>query len=161
MSRGFFCQLFDSLAPWHRAFACDCRITTASPVARLALPLLLLRFVRFQGEGPILYIVFLALDFSFFYVRLGFFCRCLCFPSQVQTRRPRGAASMTGFTPALLHPMSRSSGPGGWQMMGFTTLPAAQTHNIWDGIAPAAQDNEVSASLQAIFLCVFCGKNVN
>ena len=38
----------------------------ASPVARLALPLLLLRFVRFQGEAPILYIVFLALDFSFF-----------------------------------------------------------------------------------------------
>ncbi|MFZ8956770.1 MAG: hypothetical protein ACO2ZE_06955 [Pseudohongiellaceae bacterium] len=46
-------------------------------------------------------------------------------------------------------------------MMGFTALPAAQMHNIWDGIAPAAQDNEVSASLQAIFLCVFCGKNVN
>ena len=29
----FFCQLFDSLAPWHRDSACDCRITTASPVA--------------------------------------------------------------------------------------------------------------------------------
>ena len=29
--------------------------------------------MRFQGEGPILYIVFLALDFSFFYVLLGFF----------------------------------------------------------------------------------------
>jgi hypothetical protein len=57
--------------------------------------------------------VFLALVFSFFYVLLGFFCRCLCFPSQVQARRPRGAVSMTGFTPALRHPMSRSSGLGG------------------------------------------------
>jgi hypothetical protein len=46
-------------------------------------------------------------------------------------------------------------------MVGFTALLAALTHNIWDGFAPAAQDNEVSASLQAIFLCVFCGKNVN
>jgi len=46
-------------------------------------------------------------------------------------------------------------------MMGFTALPAAQTHNIWDASAQAAQDNEVSASLQEIFLCVFCGENVN
>jgi len=46
-------------------------------------------------------------------------------------------------------------------MVEFTALSAAQTHNIWDGIALAAQDNEVFASLQAIFLCVFCGKNVN
>ena len=28
-------------------------------------------------------------------------CRCLRIPPQIQTRRPLGAASMTGFTPAL------------------------------------------------------------
>ena len=109
--RGYF--LPDFLAPWHRASAFDCRITTASPVARLTLSLLLFRLVGFQGEGPVLYIVLLALDFSFFYVRLGFFCRCLRFSPQVQTRRPLGPASMAGFTSALRHPMSRSSVLGG------------------------------------------------
>ena len=107
----FFLPAF--LAPWHRPSACDCRITATCPVARLTLPLPLFRFVRFQGEGPILYIVFLALDFSFFTSGLAFFCRCLRIPPQIQTHRPLGAASMTGFTPALRHPMSRSSGLGG------------------------------------------------
>ena len=97
-------------------------MSTGSWVARSGFNPQLFRFTRLQREGPTLYIVFLARDFNFFYVRLELLCRCLRFLPLGQARRPLGAASVTSFTLALSHPMSRSSGFGGCQVMGFAAL---------------------------------------
>jgi len=122
--RGYFLPAFS--APWLLASACDCRKTTGSPVAPSGFGPVLFRFTRLQGVGLTLYIVFLALDFNFFYVRIELFCRCLRFPPLGHARRPLGTASMTSFTLALSHPMSRPSGFGGRQAMGFAALSALQ-----------------------------------
>ena len=68
--RGFYLPAF--LAPWHRASVCDCRITTASPVAQLTSPLLLFRFVRFQGKGLYYILCFWRWTLVFFTSGLGF-----------------------------------------------------------------------------------------
>ena len=75
--RGFF--LPASLAPWHRAFTCDCRITTACPAALLTLPPLLFRFVRFQGEGLYYILCFWRWTLVFFTSGLGFFAVAFVF----------------------------------------------------------------------------------
>ena len=50
----------------------------------------LFRLVRFQGEGPILYIVFLALDFSFFTSGLAFFAVAFVFRLRSRLFGPLG-----------------------------------------------------------------------
>ncbi|MEE3086301.1 MAG: hypothetical protein VX342_00935, partial [Pseudomonadota bacterium] len=61
----------------------------------------------------------------------------------------------------LTHPVTWQRRLFNFHVVGFDGWSAAQIHNIWDWKPHAAQYNEVYRGLQAIFLCVFCGKYVN